>query len=55
MESEGDRNLQEGTPIELEKDYPTADGLIFKLFDQILGTPFHSIEFSEKAYRCRKL
>ena len=53
MESEGDRNMDEGAPIPLEADHPTADGLTFALMDKIMEQNWHSIDFGEKCYVCK--
>lgn len=51
-ENHENRRLVSGEPIALEEKYPTADGLIFALFDELLEENFHHIDFSDKAYRC---
>ena len=53
MEMEGERQLETGQPLEIEKEFEDASGLIFKLFDVLLQDNFHSIDFGDKAYRCR--
>ena len=55
MESDGERMLEEGSPLEWEKDHPTADGLIFKLFDVLLDDQFHQIDMGDVAYRCKRV
>ena len=55
IENEGERQLESGTPLPLENEFPTADGLIFKLFDVLLDQSFFTIEPNEKAYRCKKI
>lgn len=55
MESEGKRSMEEGQPLEYEKEHPTADGLIFKLIDVVLQDNFHQIDFADKAFRCKKV
>lgn len=55
IENEGERQLESGTPLALEQEFPTADGLIFKLFDVLLDQSFFTIESNERAYRCKKI
>ncbi|MCB0515131.1 MAG: DnaJ C-terminal domain-containing protein [Chitinophagales bacterium] len=55
MENEGKKSLENGAPLPYEQQFPTASGLIFKLFDELLGESFHAINFADKAYRCRKI
>jgi len=55
IENEGERQLESGSALPLEKEFPTADGLIFKLIDVLLGQSFFSIDPNEIAYRCKKI
>lgn len=52
-EHEGDRKMEEGAPLAIEKDNPTADGLIFALIDQLLDDNFGGIDLGEKSFRCK--
>lgn len=54
FENEGDRPIERGDPLELEKEHKTADGLTFALFDQLLGDKFGNIDFGAKAFRCQR-
>lgn len=53
MEHNHEKKWQEGEPLKQEADHPTADGLIFQLFDDILDVPFNKLDFGAKAYHCR--
>ena len=53
MESEDGRTMNEGNPLPLEAENPTADGLTFALMDKIMEQNWHAIDFGEKCYVCR--
>jgi len=54
MEYDGEKKMQRGEPLELEKIHQTSDGLTFALIDELLGDEFGSIDLSEKSFRCKK-
>jgi len=54
MEYNGEKQFEQGDPLELEKEHQTADGLTFALIDELLGDQFGSIDLSEKSFRCKK-
>jgi|GEM_PF-2315753 len=55
LEGENGRQLEEGEPIEQEKAFPTADGLIFEMIDVVLDENWHDYDFGDKAYKCKKI
>lgn len=55
IENDGEVKLAEGQEIPYEKEGLTADAIIFKLMDDIIGESWHNLEFGAKAYRCKKL
>lgn len=55
ISNNGETVLAEGTEMAYEKEGMSADGIIFKLFDDLLGENFHGLDFSDKAFRCKKL
>ena len=55
MEYEGERKTEEGDPLELEYEDPSADGLTFTLIDELLGEKFGNIDLDAKAFRCKKV
>ena len=55
MEFNHEKKMQQGNPLELEKEHTTADGLTFALIDELLGDTFDSlIDLNGKSYRCIK-
>lgn len=52
LEYNGERQLQEGEPIELESKHDSLDALIFALINQILGEDFNTINLEAKAFKC---
>ena len=54
MEYNGEKQFEQGDPLELEKEHQTADGLTFALIDELLGDGFGSIDLGEKSFRCKK-
>ncbi len=55
MEYNGEKQMEFGEPLDLEKEHQTADGLTFALIDELLGDGFGSIDLDEKSYRCKKI
>ncbi|BDD02454.1 hypothetical protein [Persicobacter psychrovividus] len=55
FEHEGDRKMEEGEPLALEKENPTADELTFALIHELFGESFYEIDFAAKAFRCKKV
>ncbi len=53
MESEDGRTMSEGSPLPIEADNPTADGLTFALIDKIMEQNWHEIDFGAKCIVCR--
>jgi len=54
-EVEGKRKSEFGKFLNLEKENPTADGLIFELINSIIGEPFTKIDGASRAYKCKKM
>lgn len=54
-EDEGERHAELGKLLEIEKLYPNASGLIYKLIEDLIGKKFHSIKPDEIVFKCRKL
>ena len=54
MEYDGEKKIELGNPLELEKEHQTASGLTFALIDELLGDGFGSIDLGEKSFRCKK-
>lgn len=55
IEDEGQKKSEMGEPLEIEKQFPEASGLIFKLIEDLIGANFHSIDHDEIVYKCKKL
>lgn len=53
MESEGERNMNQGAPIPLEAENPSADGLIFALIDKVMEQNWHQIEMDANCLVCK--
>lgn len=55
IEDEGKKTREMGEPLEIEKQFPEASQLIFKLIEDLIGTSFHSIGFNEFVHKCKRL
>lgn len=55
MEHEGGRSHDTGDPLPQEKENTTVDGLIMTLMDELLGSPWQSIDHSAPVLRCRRV
>lgn len=55
FEDEGKKKREIGEPLEIEKQFPEASQLIFKLIEDLIGISFHSIEYNEKVHKCKRL
>lgn len=52
LEIEGDRTIDEGRKLAIEKNHDSAAGLIFALIDKLLGAKLGSIKYDAKSFRC---
>ena len=53
--TEGEVNLAEGDKLAYEEEGLSADAIIFKLIDDLIGENYYEIDMAAKAYRCKKL
>lgn len=54
IESEGEMQVDEGTPHPLEAETDGTDDLIFRMLDELLGSRFYDIDLADAAYKCVK-